>query len=278
MSYPPENRKGSYVFIFWAIFNLGGVIGSLIPLGQNIHRENATSVADGTYIAFLILTVVGACLASTLLPVSKVRRVDGTKVIHQKNPTFKTEMIQLGKTLWREPWMLLLFPMFFASNWFYTYEQSDFAAPNFNVRSRSLNSLLFWLMQMIGAYLIGLLLDYNKLSRKSRGMIGWVILFCITHIIWGCGYRFDKAHPRDSGLTPMDFKDSSFIGPMFLYMFYGFYDAIFQCYAYWVLGALTNSSRKLAIYAGWYKGIQSAGAAIAWAVDDQKKLPQLRRI
>ncbi|GME93567.1 unnamed protein product [Ambrosiozyma monospora] len=101
-------------------------------------------------------------------------------------------------------------------------------------------------------------------------MIGWVILFCITHIIWGCGYRFDKAHPRDSDLTPMDFKDSSFIGPMFLYMFYGFYDAIFQCYAYWVLGALTNSSRKLAIYAGWYKGIQSAGAAIAWAVDDQK--------
>lgn len=30
------------------------------------------------------------------------------------------------------------------------------------------------------------------------------------------------------------------------------------------MGALTNNSRKLANFAGFYKGIQSAGAAIAW--------------
>ncbi|GME72058.1 unnamed protein product [[Candida] boidinii] len=54
---------------------------------------------------------------------------------------------------------------------------------------------------------------------------------------------------------------------MFLYMFYGFFDAVWQCYAYWIMGALTNSSRKAAVYAGYYKGLQSAGAAIAWRLD-----------
>jgi hypothetical protein len=30
------------------------------------------------------------------------------------------------------------------------------------------------------------------------------------------------------------------------------------------MGSLTNNSRKLANFAGFYKGIQSAGAAITW--------------
>jgi len=36
------------------------------------------------------------------------------------------------------------------------------------------------------------------------------------------------------------------------------------------MGALTNNSRKLANFAGFYKGIQSAGGAITWALDDHK--------
>jgi hypothetical protein len=36
------------------------------------------------------------------------------------------------------------------------------------------------------------------------------------------------------------------------------------------MGALTNNSRKLANFTGFYKGIQSAGGALAWALDDHK--------
>lgn len=36
------------------------------------------------------------------------------------------------------------------------------------------------------------------------------------------------------------------------------------------MGALTNNGRKLANFAGFYKGIQSAGAAITWRLDDTK--------
>jgi len=37
------------------------------------------------------------------------------------------------------------------------------------------------------------------------------------------------------------------------------------------MGALTNNGRKLANFAGFYKGIQSAGAAIMWRLDGTKK-------
>ena len=39
---------------------------------------------------------------------------------------------------------------------------------------------------------------------------------------------------------------------------------------YWYLGALTNNGRKLAIYTGFYKGIQSAGAAVIFRIDALK--------
>jgi hypothetical protein len=37
------------------------------------------------------------------------------------------------------------------------------------------------------------------------------------------------------------------------------------------MGAISNNSRKLANFAGFYKGIQSAGAAIVFRLDDYKK-------
>jgi hypothetical protein len=41
------------------------------------------------------------------------------------------------------------------------------------------------------------------------------------------------------------------------------------------MGAMTNNSRKLANFTGFYKGIQSAGAAIMWSLDGQHKLPYM---
>jgi len=269
ISYPTEAKKGTYMFIFWAIFNLGGVIGSLIPLAQNMNNSSG-DVTDGSYVAFLILTILGAFIALFMLPTKNVRRTDGTKVIYQKNPNIVSELTELVKLLFKEPWIVLLFPMFFASNFFYTYEQSDFAIA-FTVRTRSLNSLLFWLMQMVGSYVIGFLLDLKRFSRRSRGIMGWITLFILTQIIWGIGMLWVKGRSRGQTISLIDFKEGRYIGPMFLYMFFGFFDAVWQCYSYWVMGALTNSARKGAIYAGWYKGLQSAGSAIAWSMDLNEK-------
>ena len=113
-----------------------------VPLGENIHRKVAATVSNGTYIGFIVLTFCGALLAFTLAPADSIIRRDGSKVILMKNPTWKTEIFGLWETLLTDSYIVLLFPMFFASNWFYTYQFNDFNAAKFDIRTRSLNNTL----------------------------------------------------------------------------------------------------------------------------------------
>ena len=48
ISYPPQHRKGTYISLFWSVFNMGGVIGGLIPFILNHNRSEAASVNDRT--------------------------------------------------------------------------------------------------------------------------------------------------------------------------------------------------------------------------------------
>ncbi|KAI4198834.1 MAG: hypothetical protein LQ346_002682 [Caloplaca aetnensis] len=269
MSYPPEASKGRYISWFWMIFNLGGVLGSLIPLGQNLHSSSGT-VNDGTYIGFMVLTFIGAALAWSLVDARHVQRADGSHVVLMKHPTWQSELLGLYETLRTDTWVILLFPMFFASNWFYTYQFNDVNLAKFNVRTRALNGLLYWTSQIIGAYVFGYALD-SKVRRSIRAKGAWVALFVITMAVWGGGYAWQEQYTRAEvsaeDYVKMDWTTSGYAGPMFLYMFYGFYDAAWQTCVYWFMGALTNNGRKLANFAGFYKGIQSAGAAIMFRLD-----------
>lgn len=240
-----------------------------VPLGQNIH-STAGSVNNGTYIAFLVLMAAGFALCWVLADSKYIKRKDGSRVIVIKNPTWKSEFLGLWETLRSDSYIVLMFPMFLASNWFYAYHFNSVNLAYFTVRTRALNSLLYWLMQMVGAFIFGQLLDLKYFSRPTRAKINFGILIAITLGIWGGGYAFQKTYTRESILQPTDWSDGNYIGPMFLYMFYGFYDASFQTCTYWYMGSLSNNARKLANFAGFYKGIQSAGAAGMWRLDAQK--------
>ncbi|KAL1975840.1 hypothetical protein VTN31DRAFT_4232 [Thermomyces dupontii] len=266
MSYPLESQKGKFIAVFWVIFNLGGVIGSLVPLAQNLHNTSGR-VNDGTYIAFMVLQALGFILAWVLSDSKYIKRKDGSKVIVMKNPTWWSETKGLYETLKTDYFIILLFPMFLSSNWFTVYQFNAVNGFYFDVATRSLNSLLYWLCQMIGAYTFGLLLDLKWYSRTMRAKLNWALLFVLTFAVWGGGYAWQRKYERDDPKPEMRFSHSGYIGPMFLYMFYGFYDAAYQTCTYWYMGALSNNSRKLAHYAGFYKGIQSAGAAITWRID-----------
>jgi len=271
MSYPPEASKGRYISWFWMIFNLGAVIGGLIPLGQNLH-STANKVNDGTYIGFMVLMFLGAVLAWTLCNSGRVERADGSHVILIKNPSWRTEIWGLWEVIRSDTYIIFYFPMFFASNWFYAYHFNDVNLAKFNIRTRALNSVLYYLSQILGAYVFGYALDIKRLSRPFKARAAWGVMFVLTFVIWGGGYDWQKQYTREEvtadDYVKIDFQDGgSYIAPMFLYMFYGFYDASFQTTCYWLMGSLTNNSRKLANFAGFYKGIQSAGNAAASSID-----------
>lgn len=245
-----------------------------IPLGQNFNVKTNSNVTNGTYIGFLVLTFLGAITAMTLVDSSKVVRRDGSRIIIMKNPTWKTEITGLGQTLVSDFWIVLLFPMFWSSNWFYTYQFNDVNGAHFTTRTKALNSILYWMMQIFGALLFGVSLDSQKFPRPIRARVAWVLLFLMTMGIWAGGYAYQMNYTRaDVGAAdfqPTDWTTPGYVGPMFLYMFYGFFDASWQTCVYWFMGSLTNNGRKLANFAGFYKGIQSAGAAVVFAIDFDK--------
>ncbi|KAG9084235.1 hypothetical protein FRC06_004156 [Ceratobasidium sp. 370] len=267
LAYPTESNKGLYISIFWTIFNLGAVVGASVALGQNIHSE-AGSVGTGTYIGFLVLTLIGVCIPMLMADPRTMYRSDGSKVTSFRHPTWKAEIVGLWVALRTDPSILMLFPMFLASNWFYTWQFNDYNGALFNIRTRALNSLVYWISQMFGSVAIGLLLDSKMLGRRARAFLGWGVLFAMVFIvhIWGYFYQRDYTRPVPKA-NLMDFTAHGYAGRVWLYIFCGLLDAMWQTYSYWMMGAMSNDPAKLAIFSGFYKSIQSAGAAGVWRAD-----------
>lgn len=127
--------------------------------------------------------------------------------------------------------------MFFASNWFYTYQYTDVNLARFDTRTRALNNMLYWLAQMVGALIFGFALDFPNIRRTIRAKAAWVVMFVLTFAIWGGGYVFQKKYTREDVSSKdhfqYDWNSDGYAGPMFLYIFYGFYDAAWQTCVYW---------------------------------------------
>lgn len=263
MSYPEEKNKGKFVAIFWALFNFGGILGSVIALGLNLGNQ-AGGVSTGTYTAFVVVMLVGIAASLLLASPSNVVRPDGTCVAISKASDWKTELKGV-LLVWKEWRMIYLIPAFLASNWFYAY-QFRVNAVYFDASARALNGTMYWGLQILGSMLIGLLLDYQGLNRRSRGLVGLVVICVITMAVWAGGFVFQLTFDNSYD-SPIGWKHPNFGGPFVLFMLYGFADSIYQSYLYWLMGAMSNDPSLLARYAGFYKAMQSAGAAISYGID-----------
>ncbi|XP_039160286.1 UNC93-like protein 1 [Eucalyptus grandis] len=270
-SYPPPGQKGTYISLFWSIFSMGGVIGGLIPFVLNYNRTEAGSVNDATYIGFMCFMTVGTLLSLAILPPSKVIRNDGTSCTKVEYSSVSTEAIEILKLFlnWK---MLLIVPAAWAGNFFYSYQFTNVNGALFNLRTRGLNSVFYWVAQILGSIGIGYVLDFSLPSRKMRGYIGIAIVALLGTAIWGGGLATQLKYSRHNLPKKLDFKDagSDYAGPFVLYLSYGLLDAMFQTLVYWFIGCLADDSETLSRYAGFYKGVQSAGAAVSWQIDTRK--------
>ncbi|KAG1053259.1 hypothetical protein G6F46_000817 [Rhizopus delemar] len=264
MSYPEEKNKGKYVAIFWALFNIGGILGSVIALALNLEDEASGGVSTSTYIAFVIVMLVGVVLSLAIASPTRVVRPDGTKVAIEK-PLHWSDELKGVLSVWKEWRMLCLIPAFLASNWFYSY-QFRINSVYFNSSARALNDTMYWGLQIFGSLMLGCLLDYQGMTRRGRALFSLALLFLVIMAVWAGGFVFQLTFDNSFN-QPIGWKDSGFGGPFVLYMCYGFSDALYQTYMYWLMGAMSNDPSLLARYAGFYKATQSAGAAISFGID-----------
>src|SRR5215471_985761 len=107
----------------------------------------------------MVLMFCGFLLAFALVNSKHVCRADGSHVIAMKNPSWQSELLGLVQVLKTDYYIVFLFPMFLSSNWFYTYQFNGVNLAKFNIRTRSLNNVLYNLSQMFGAFAFGYMLD-----------------------------------------------------------------------------------------------------------------------
>jgi hypothetical protein len=68
--------------------------------------------------------MLGVTIPLLMADPDKMIRTDGTKVVMPRHPSWKSEFHGLWVAIITDPMILLLFPMFFASNYFYTWRAS----------------------------------------------------------------------------------------------------------------------------------------------------------
>ncbi|KAF1914689.1 major facilitator superfamily domain-containing protein [Ampelomyces quisqualis] len=268
LSYPTEESKGKYIAWSWMIYNMGAVIGSVIALVQNMHSDD-NNIGDVTFYIIISLSLLGTIMSLFLCEAKGVTRSDGSLVSLPQTPTWKSEISGLLETLKQDTYILMFFPMFFASNFFYPYQFNTFNLSTFNIRTRSLNNILYWVAEIGGSYLAGYALDSTRVRRSLRARIAAGTLLILVFVVWTGAYVWQRNEPQKSenGVVKKDFTDSDYPGPMLLYLSFGFLAAVWQTCLYWFLGALTNDNRKLANFAGFYKGVQSAGGAVSFRIN-----------
>lgn len=254
-TYVDESQKGRAIAVFWIIFNLGGGVGSLASFGLNFHSTSGT-VTDSTYVALMVIMLFGWVLGVFICSPSRIRLAQLHNAVETEKHSVKgTIMISIRTMMkWRVACML---PLFFCANVFYGYQQNNVNGLTFNIRTRSLNGALYWIAQMLGGLLIGLILDMPWLDRAKRARIGWAFVLVTGMVIWGGGYAFQKwveKRVAEGHVQDIDYTDGHLaVGPMFLYIFYGSYDAIWQGFCYWLIGTESNSTARAAVLVGAYK-------------------------
>lgn len=218
MAYPLEKDKGRSFTAFWVIFQMGTLMGSSIALGIEFHSK-LPAISAGVYVAFMIIMLITLLASWLVLPPHLVVRGDGSIVELHASLSPKEELHQFIKVFkdWR---MVVLFPAFFASNYFYSY-QGALTAHLFNARTRALVAFLTGLGSMIGSLLIGALTDILPFKRKNRALISCLVVFVLCGVVWGPGLafqlKFDRHKPTVLGKkVPWDWTEDVAAGPIIL--------------------------------------------------------------
>lgn len=280
MAYSTSESRGRLIGIFWAIFNLGGVLGGLMEAALNwTSGKGGAGKGGANPLSYFVMTgimLLGPVLTVLLLAKPEnVIRADGSPVVLTAAGAPQEELRAAVAAL-RYPFVLLSLPFFFFSNWFYTYDFDGFNSTQFNVRTRGLNSALFWLAQMVAASVLGDRLD-SKGPLKRRALLGLVavvasLLVSLGPAIWiNFNIECDGQTGWDKGDTcemdvVTDFPTSLF--PVLVFILLGTADAMFQTYAYWLMSSAAGTSvRHAVMYSAIYKSAQSCGGGVAWLLD-----------
>lgn len=267
-SYATEAEKGKYISIQYFINQVGSVIGSLVAFIV-ILKGTDTSGGSPTpvYIVFIILMCCALLFTSFgLVNPAKVRRADGTPIATFRALSYKEELKGIGHVL-KDKRVLAMLPVIFSCELALSVMPS-INAHYFSLRTRGMNNVVFYLVQLPSAVLVAFLTDRLPLDRKKRGFAALTFLGAIVTGGWVALLAWVStsatfARPPTDGV---DWVDTNFAGPFIIYIILGVIYCCHQLIGMWVMGTFTNDPRMLAIYGGLWKGIAAGGVAVGFGM------------
>ncbi len=268
-AYATEAEKGKYIAIQYFINQAGSVVGSIVAFG--IIYNNATSTEEGSPTSVYIVMIILICLAFPLsifglVNPKTVRRKDGTSVAVFHNLSLAQEIKGVARVL-RDYRVLAMLPVIFSCELALGILPSV-SGRYFNLRTRAMNNIIFYLVQLPASVACAYLTDRLPFRRSIRGYIsvgilglfvfsGWIAL-----LIW-VSLSSTWASPPEGGV---DWTDYEFRGPFVLYLLFGIIYGSHQQVGMWVMGTFTNEPTVLAIYGGLWKGVAAGGVAVQFGM------------
>ncbi|OCF59944.1 hypothetical protein L486_02617 [Kwoniella mangroviensis CBS 10435] len=267
LSYPRFQDRGTYISIWSAMRNSGGIIGGAIILATNYKTSGAGAVSAATYLIFLGFEASGPIWAFLLSPTKKTRRPDGTKIPTSKEITWKSELKALALHF-RHPRVSftttrLQLHAFVANTDSCYLPNFTFLATHFSVRARALASFLGPTGAVCTALLFGRFLDSKRISRKVKIWLGKTLVLVpqLASFIW-VGIEWNK-YPNKVALD-YDLSRSTwaaaYLGQLLMHCS-GF---CFQVYLYWILATFSNDLKAASRIGGTFRAFECAGQATSF--------------
>ncbi|WBW72884.1 transmembrane transporter [Schizosaccharomyces osmophilus] len=267
LAYSCLHQKSQFMSTQWSILALGSTVGSFIAFGLN-YRSKTTGVPEAVYIIFIIIMFVAVLLATLFMQdPSKVRKSDGSNALPPKETAFSQEL--KGLLAAAKDWRLLaLLPAAFASQSTVAFA-SHLNSYYFSLRTRSLNNVLYWSIQLFLPYLLTAILDAKRFQRRNRGLFGLsiqavilIVTFC-GEVAWISKNNIDL-HQTSPNL---DWTDPGYGKAIVLYLLMGAQYCTSVISIQWCVSLLVNDPNMYASYAGLYKGTTAAGMCGSFGID-----------
>ncbi|KAJ4335342.1 hypothetical protein N0V95_008917 [Ascochyta clinopodiicola] len=267
VGYPEDEKRGLYVGIWMGIRQMGPLVGGAISLALNIKTKEKGKVTYTTYLGLVAISSLGAPFALLLSQPQKVNRSDGSRIPYMKKTNFKTEARAIFRQL-KNPYMLLLIPVFLAGQFGVTY-QGNYLTTYFTVRSRALASFLTAVVGALANILTGLVLDLPQFTRpaKSKSVYIFVLITVTASWIWNAIVEVKLS--RMATPPSFDLGDGAFFNSAFtVYMCFRFFYEVLQTYIYWLMAEIKGAQGDgdIARTTGILRSWESIGSTIAYAI------------
>lgn len=229
MAYATRAQKGHFINNQWLGLASGSLVGAAVAFGANIHKSKAAGVSQGVLGAWLSIHI-GAAIAAYIfiLPSGRVKTKDGSVIpagsMIMGDLTFMQTLREMAGT-WVSAKVLLVALAMFSSDFWLVFVGS-YNARNFSLRARSLNTLLYWAIQIPAAEALSRLLDRKGWTNRQRGAAGFCTLFVMVCASWFGYYLWQGLNIESASMkneiTVIDWADgAAYVKGLVVYLIFG---------------------------------------------------------